>query len=369
MTGGALADKIIRRIRAEGPLSVAAYMAMALHDPALGYYASRRPIGAAGDFVTAPEISQVFGELVGVWCALMWERIGRPDPVVVAELGPGTGVLAADLLRAAAALPEFRRALRLYLVEASPLLRAEQLRRLEAVDPVWVTGVEELPEGPLILVANEFLDALPIRQLVRGARHWSERLVGLGPEGDRLVFTVGCESPVIDLLVPELLRDTAPPGAVVEICPAALAIAATLGARLQRWPGAAMFIDFGNFPSAPGPSLRGVHRHQPADPLESPGTADLSADVDFAAFARGARAAGAEVSEPVPQRDFLRALGISARLARLAARATPAARQRLESGVARLLDPAQMGTRFKVMALVSPGLGTPPGFAAPEPER
>ncbi len=344
-------------------------MAMALHDPELGYYASRRPLGAAGDFVTAPEISQIFGELLGVWCALIWERIGRPNPVVLAELGPGSGVLAADLLRAAATVPEFRRAWRLYLVEASPLLRTEQQRRLEAADPVWVTGVEEVPTGPLILVANEFLDALPIRQLVRGARHWSERGVGLGPEGDRLSFIDGAESPVIDLLVPEPLRHTAPPGAAVEICPAALSIAATLGARLQCSPGAALFIDYGYFPSAPGPSLRGVRRHQPADPLEMPGTTDLSADVDFAAFAQTARAAGAEIWGPVPQGDFLRALGISARLAALAARATPAARQRLESGVARLLDPAQMGSLFKVVALTSPALGVPPGFDALETEQ
>ncbi|MGH7031719.1 MAG: class I SAM-dependent methyltransferase [Stellaceae bacterium] len=369
MTGGALADKIIRRIRAEGPLSVAAFMAMALHDPALGYYARCRPIGAAGDFVTAPEISQVFGELLGVWCALMWERIGRPDPVVLAELGPGSGVLAADLLRAAAALPEFRRALRLHLVEASPLLRAEQQRRLEAVDPVWLARVEDLPAGPLIVVANEFLDALPIRQLVRGPRHWAERRVVLGPEDDRLAFADGAESPVIDLLIPEPLRQTAPPGAVVEICPAALAVAATLGARLQRWPGAALLVDYGYFPSALGPSLRGLRHHQPVDVLESPGTTDLSTDVDFAAFAQGARAAGAEAWGPVPQGDFLRGLGVSARLAALAARATPAARHRLESGVERLLDPTQMGNLFKAIALTSPGLAAPPGFDLPDRER
>ncbi|HEY3912135.1 MAG TPA: SAM-dependent methyltransferase [Stellaceae bacterium] len=369
MTRGPLADKIIRRIRAEGPLSVAAYMAMALHDPALGYYATRRPLGADGDFVTAPEISQVFGELLGVWCALMWERIGRPVPVILAELGPGSGTLAADLLRAAAALPEFRRALRLYLIEPSPILQAEQQRRLEAADPVWLARAEELPPGPLLLVANEFLDALPIRQLVRGDRHWAERGVGLGPEGDRLAFADGAESPVIDLLVAEPLRHTAAAGAVVEICPAGLAIAAALGARLQRWPGAALFIDYGYFPSAPGPSLRGVRHHRPVDALQAPGTSDLSADVDFAAFAQAARAAGAEVSGPVPQGDFLRALGISARLAALTARATPAARERLKSGVERLLDPAQMGTLFKALALTSPGLGTPPGFNAGETGR
>lgn len=368
VTRGTLADKIARRIRAEGPLSVAAYMAMALHDPALGYYALSRPIGAAGDFVTAPEISQIFGELVGVWCALVWERIGRPDPVVLAELGPGSGALAADLLRATASLPQFRRALRLHLVEASAGLRAEQQHRLELANSVWLARAEDLPEGPLILVANEFLDALPIRQLVRGARHWSERLVALG-QNDRLVFADGAESPVNDLIVPEQLRHTAPPGAVFEICPAALALAGTLGARLTRSRGAALFIDYGYFPSAVGPSLRGLRRHRPVDVLESPGAVDLSADVDFAAFAEAARAAGAEAWGPVSQRHFLQALGVLARLAALIRQATPAERRRLESGVERLLDPPQMGNLFKVVALTSSGVEAPPGFDLPETDR
>jgi NADH dehydrogenase [ubiquinone] 1 alpha subcomplex assembly factor 7 len=362
---GGLANKIARRIRADGPLSVAAYMAMALHDPQLGYYATRRPLGASGDFVTAPEISQVFGELIGVWCALMWERIGRPDPVILAELGPGSGALAADLLRAAAALPEFRRALRLNLVEASPLLRAEQEGRVAAADPVWLSRADDLPAGPLILIANEFLDALPIRQLVRGARHWSERLVALDQEG-RLVFIDGAESPLADVLAPDELRHNLPRGAVFEVCPAALALAASLGARFRSCPGAALFIDYGDFASKPGASLRAVRHHRPVDALASPGTADLSADVDFAAFADAARACGAETWGPVPQREFLLTLGVSARLAALAARADMSTRQRLESGVERLLDPAQMGSLFKVMALASPGLGAAPGFATPE---
>jgi NADH dehydrogenase [ubiquinone] 1 alpha subcomplex assembly factor 7 len=361
VTQSTLTDKIVRRINAEGPLSVAAFMAMALHDPALGYYANRRPIGADGDFVTAPEISQLFGELIGVWCAMIWERIGRPDPVILAELGPGSGALAVDLLRAAAALPEFRRALRLHLVEASPLLRAEQQRRLEFADPVWLARAEDLPAGPLLLVANEFLDALPIRQLVRGHRHWSERVVALDRD-NRLVFADGRESPVISLLVPEALRNAATPGTIVEICPAALALAATLGARLACTPGAALLIDYGAFPSAPGPSLRALSGHRAVAPLAAPGSADLSADVDFAAFAEAARAGGAEVHGPVPQSRFLADLGASARLAALSRRATPAQREALQRGVERLLDPDQMGNLFKVMALASPGLPASCGF-------
>src|SRR5260370_25181410 len=171
-----LAAKIARRIRREGPLSIAAFMAMALPDRESGYYARHDPLGAAGDFVTAPEISQVFGELIGLWCADFWMRMVKPDPVILAELGPGSGALMRDFLRAAAIVPEFHRALRLTLVEASPVLRAEQRRLLADAEPQFIAGVDELPEGPLLLVANEFLDALPIRQLVRGRAEWRAQL-------------------------------------------------------------------------------------------------------------------------------------------------------------------------------------------------
>jgi NADH dehydrogenase [ubiquinone] 1 alpha subcomplex assembly factor 7 len=355
-----IADKIVRRIRAEGPLTVAAYMAVALHDPEGGYYARRGPIGAAGDFTTAPEISQVFGELIGLWCAELWERIGRPDPVILAELGPGRGVLISDLLRAADAVAEFRRALRVFLVEASPVLRAEQERRLPQATPKWVTRIEELPEGPMLMVANEFLDALPIRQFVRGSGGWSERMVAVDPEG-HLVFVDGPESPATSLLVPGSLRQSSP-GTIVEICPAALALAGALGSRLARQPGAALFIDYGCVATAPGPTLRALQRHRPVSALADPGIADLSAHVDFATFAGAARAAGAEVRGPISQGRFLTALGAGLRLEALSAGATPAQQQSLESGVRRLLDPAEMGDLFKVVALVSPGLPPPAGF-------
>jgi NADH dehydrogenase [ubiquinone] 1 alpha subcomplex assembly factor 7 len=358
-----LRRKIVRRIRAEGPLTVAAYMAMALHDPVAGYYARHEPIGAAGDFITAPEISQIFGELIGLWCADLWRRMGRPDPVILAELGPGRGVLIGDVLRAAATVPEFRHALRLYLVEASPLLRAEQRQRLDWAQPVWVSRVEDLPAGPLLLVANEFLDALPIRQFVRGNLHWSERMVAADDQG-RLVFMDGPESPAASLFVPERLRDRAAQGAVIEICPPALSLAAALGARLLRRLGAALFIDYGYIASAAGPTLRALHRHRPVPALTAPGTADLSADVDFAAFAEAARADGAQIFGPVPQGRFLAALGAEIRLAALRARASPAERRALDTGVERLLDPRAMGEVYKVVALVSPGLPAPAGFEA-----
>jgi NADH dehydrogenase [ubiquinone] 1 alpha subcomplex assembly factor 7 len=368
MTPNPLADKIAGRIRSEGPLSLAAYMAIALHDPDLGYYATRQPIGAAGDFVTAPEISQVFGELIGLWCALVWEQIGRPDPMILAELGPGSGVLAVDLLRAAAAVPELRRALRLHLVETSPVQRETQRRRLASADPVWLAGFDELPPGPALIVANEFLDALPIRQFVRGHRHWSERMVALDRD-DRLVFADGPENPALSLLVPQTLRDSTRPGAVYEFCPAALALSAALGARLEHDPGAALFIDYGYFPSRPGTTLRALSFHRPVDVLASPGSADLSAHVDFAAFAQAARMAGANAHGPVPQCRFLGMLGAGARLDTLLQRATADQRRQLESGVERLLDPAQMGDLFKAVALVSPWLPTPFGFDVAESQR
>jgi NADH dehydrogenase [ubiquinone] 1 alpha subcomplex assembly factor 7 len=352
--------RIARRIRREGPLSIAAFMAIALHDPEAGYYARHDPLGAAGDFITAPEISQIFGELVGAWCADLWRHIGRPDSVTLVELGPGSGALLGDLLRAAATLPEFRRALDLYLVEASPVLRARQQRRLGSLAAHFVANIDALPQGPLLLVANEFLDALPIRQLMRGRVEWAERVVTLDSE-DRLVFAVGPEDPALSLLVPPALREE-PSETIVEICPAAAALAAALGARLARQPGAALFVDYGYFPSAPGPTLAALRRHRPAALLDDPGGADLSAHVDFAAFAAAARTAGAVVHGPVAQGRFLAALGAEARLARLSARADPVQRAALESGLERLLDPAQMGNLFKAVALTSPGLPAPAGF-------
>lgn len=358
MTG--LAATIARRIRREGPLTIAAFMAMALHDPECGYYTRRDPLGAAGDFVTAPEISQIFGELIGLWCADFWQQTGKPDPVVVAELGPGSGALMADFLRAAAGVAGFRQALRLYLVEASPLLRERQGRRLADAAPRFVASLDALPPGPLLLVANEFLDALPIRQLVGAPGGWRERRVALDDE-DRLVFADGPESAALSLLVPPAMRTT-PNGTVVEICPAAVALAAMLGDRFRQQWGAALFIDYGYQAPPAGPTLAAVRRHKRADVLDDPGSADLSAHVDFAAFAAAAGAAGAVVRGPVPQGRFLTALGAETRLAALSRRATEAQRAGLAQGLRRLIEPGQMGNLFKALALTSPGLAAPAGF-------
>jgi NADH dehydrogenase [ubiquinone] 1 alpha subcomplex assembly factor 7 len=356
-----LAGRIAQHIRSHGPISVAGFMAMALHDREAGYYARRDPLGRAGDFITAPEISQIFGELIGVWCADLWQCMGAPASVILAELGPGRGTLMADLLRATSNVPAFHRALRLYLVEASPLLRAEQQRRLASAEPLFADDVAQLPPGPLLLIANEFLDALPIRQLIRGRSGWAERLVGLDGDGE-LIFVLGRENPALSLLVAPALREE-PEGTVVEICPAAASLAASVAERLAHSAGAALFIDYGYFPSQPGPTLSALRRHRPVNPLEDPGDADLSAHVDFAALAHAARAGGAAVWGPVPQGRFLAALGAEVRLRLLSERAGAEQRALLESGLRRLIDAGEMGTLFKAMALASPGLPMSAGFA------
>jgi NADH dehydrogenase [ubiquinone] 1 alpha subcomplex assembly factor 7 len=356
-----LADRLTRHIRAHGPLTIAAFMAMALHDPEAGYYARRQPLGPAGDFITAPEISQIFGELIGLWCADLWQRMGQPDPIIIAELGPGRGVLMEDFLRAATGVPGFRRAMRVYLVEASPVLRAEQQRRLSDAAPLWIADIDALPDSPLLLVANEFLDALPIRQLVRGQAHWAERLVALDADG-RLCFSEGPENPALTLLVsPE--RRTAPPGSIVELCPTAAILAAGLAERFQRTYGCALFIDYGYDDCRLGSTFAAIGEHRTVDILDSPGMADLSAHVDFAAFAAEARARGTEIYGPMAQGNFLRALGAELRLAKLLRHAAPGQRAGLETGLRRLIDPAEMGTLFKVLAMTSPGLPAPAGFA------
>ena len=358
---GDLTDRLVRHIRAQGPMTVAAFMAMALHDPRAGYYARRQPLGAAGDFTTAPEISQIFGELIGLWCADLWQRMGSPDPVIVAELGPGRGVLMADFLRAASGVAGFRQAMRLHLVEASRVLRAEQGGRLGDASPAWHAEIGEVPEGPMLLVANEFLDALPIRQLVRGQKHWAERLVAVAADGG-LCFATGAESPALSLMVPPDRRDAAP-GALVELCPAAATLAAEITERLSREPGAALFVDYGYAGGSTGSTLAAIGGHQAAALLEAPGTADLSAHVDFTAFAAAARGGGAAVYGPVSQGDFLTALRAELRLAALLRQAAPGQRAALETGLRRLIDPAEMGTLFKALAMASPGLPAPAGFA------
>jgi NADH dehydrogenase [ubiquinone] 1 alpha subcomplex assembly factor 7 len=359
-----LAEVLAERIRSGGPLSVEAYMAAALGDARHGYYATRDPLGAQGDFITAPEISQIFGELVGLWCVDFWQRWDAPARVVLAEIGPGRGTLMADALRAARVAPGFAQAIELHLVETSPTLRAVQAKTLAQAAPHWHDAVDALPPGPLLLIANEFLDALPIRQLVRAAEGWHERLVGLAGEGEVLVFTLD-PAPAEPSLVPPRLR-AAPPGAVFEVRATAESLARTLAARLAAEGGAALFVDYGHQRSACGDTLQAVRRHRRHEVLAEPGMADLTAHVDFAAFAASAEAGGARVWGPVTQGAWLKALGIEARAARLLAQASAAQAEEIRSACRRLTDPAAMGALFKVLALTHPGAPAPDGFASQE---
>jgi NADH dehydrogenase [ubiquinone] 1 alpha subcomplex assembly factor 7 len=357
-----LARLLAQRIRAAGPLTVADFMQEALLHPRFGYYTTRDPLGTRGDFITAPEVSQVFGELVGLWCADAWDKMGRPGDVVLAELGPGRGTLMADALRALKAVPALGRALTLHLVEVSPVLRRSQAASLAGASPSWHDSIAQLPEGPLILVANEFLDALPVRQLVRGANAWHERLVGMAADGETLAFALDPAPSAAAALLPPSLA-AAPEGSLAEIRPAALALAAALGARLAQQGGVALFIDYGYFPSAAGDTLQALRRHRRHEVLEDPGEADLTAHVDFAAFADAARQAGARAWGPEPQGAFLAALGLAERATALLARASAAQIETIESGCRRLIDPDEMGTLFKALALAAPQLPAPAGFA------
>ena len=308
------------------------------------YYANRDPFA---DFTTAPEITQVFGEIIGLWAAVAWQSMGAPNPVILAEAGPGRGTLMSDALRAIArTVPGLRAALRLHLVETSPSLRAVQAARLDAT---WHDSVDTLPPGPLLLVANEFLDALPIRQFVRRGDGWTERHVL-----DSRFVELPADLPGPDRQAAE--------GETVEVNQAATALVASLARRLATTGGAALFLDYGPTRSAPGDSLQALRDGRGADPLASPGSADLTAHVDFQALAEAAEAAGATVSGPLPQGVFLTRLGLFQRSGVLARTLAPAHGAAMIEAARRLAEPDRMGRLFKALAVCHPGLPSPPGF-------
>lgn len=354
-----LTEILLRRIAAAGPITVADYMAEALLHPEHGYYATRDPFGAAGDFTTAPEISQMFGELIGLALAQAWLDQGRPAPFTLAELGPGRGTLMADILRAAARVPGFTQAAELHLVEASPTLRAVQADRLGPAAPVWHDSAETLPEQPLFLVANEFFDALPIRQFQRDGAGWRERMVGVA-EG-ALSFGLGGPADHPDLQT--RLTDTRP-GDIVEICPAAGPIAAVLAMRIATHGGAALIVDYGGWHSL-GDTLQAVRAHAPADLLTQPGQADLTAHVDFEALARAAKTAAPtlQISPMTPQGVFLERLGITTRAQALAGRLSGAALTDLVGAHRRLTHADEMGTVFKVLGVAPSAAATIAGLS------
>ncbi len=318
------------------------------------YYArDASPFGRAGDFTTAPEISQAFGEVLGAWAAVVWAQMGRPTPVLLVEAGPGRGTLMADALRVIADVAaDFRAALRLHLVETSATLRAAQARALPGAVTAWHDDLSSLPEGPMILLGNEFLDALPIRQFERLGDQWLERHV----EAGRFVLLPNIAAPPLPLAAPE--------GMVQEVCEPALALAAALGTRLAQQGGAALFLDYGPAASGFGESLQAVRgQARGLDPLAAPGSADLTAHVDFAALAQAARAAGAAAHGPLPQGLFLTRIGLMRRAAMLA-QSRPRLAGEMLSGAERLVAAESMGRLFKALVLCDPALPAPPGFEA-----
>jgi len=359
--GSSLAARLKRRIAAEGPISVEAFMEACLLDTAAGAYTARQPIGAKGDFITAPEISQIFGELIGLWAGAVWQAMGEPDAVTIAELGPGRGTLVSDALRAARASPKFLACLSVALIERSPVLAAAQGDALQGAQPPvgWYASLDEVPRGPLIVIANEFIDALPIRQFVRRGGAWYERVVTTRADG--FAFAVS-ERVARDEDAPEETGRAAPEGAVAETRPSALMLLRELASRAAEAPLAALMIDYGHDESGYGETLQAVRAHRYADPLATPGEADLSAHVDFAALKRSAEALGLKSYGPLPQGAFLLKLGLGERRDQLLATATEAQRAAIASGAARLADPQQMGVLFKVLALTSTGLLPPPPF-------
>jgi SAM-dependent MidA family methyltransferase len=358
-------DVAIRaRIAKTGPMPVAEFMATCLYDPQYGYYGHRSPFGAVGDFVTAPEISQMFGELVGLWAAEAWQAIGRPDPVALIELGPGRGTMMADALRAARAAPDFRAAARVHLIETSLDLQARQRATLSAVDDVplrWHATIDDVPGTASIVVANEFFDALPIRQAERRSTGWHERIVAVDANGALTLTIAHDRLPNLGPKLP-LVAARARIGEIFEWRPANFAIEI---ARRAAAGGAALIIDYGHVKSATGDTFQAVRCHRHANPLASPGLTDLTAHVDFEALGKAAQEAGARVHGPVEQGTWLKRLGIEARAAALLANATASQRADIAAALRRLTGtgPNQMGSLFKVMAFSAPAITHLPGFA------
>ena len=346
-----LKDRLIRLIETGGPIPVSTYMQLCLHDTTQGYYATRPGIGR--DFITAPEISQIFGELIGLWLVHEWKAMGAPDEVRLVEIGPGRGRLMQDALRLAmvAGGEDFASAMCLTLVEPAPAMREVQRAGLAAAEPDFVNTLAEVPDGPMLLIANEYLDCLPARQFRRDGEAWRECVIGLDAGGD-LAFGLAAD----EQAAPE---DAAETSAVVEVQTGLDLIIADLMTRTA--PFRALFVDYGPADIAPGDSLRSYKDGEQISPLALPGASDLTVDVDFGRLARLARQAGLDVAGPVPQGLFLLGLGAQARLNQLV-EANPDEAEAIFNAAQRLIDPKDMGERFKAICLSAPGLPAPAGF-------
>lgn len=344
----ALEDELRAVIQNTGPISIARYMAEALGHPKYGYYINKDPLGAKGDFTTAPEISQMFGEMLGLWLIDCWQKLGAPTSVHLIELGPGRGTLMSDMLRALKLAPPLLNGLSVHFVETSPALRKAQREKIPQAQ--WHDRIDGVGEGFSFIIANEFFDALPIRQLVKTGKGWHERFVHWDENAQKLAPFSSPSSPDLSTLVPASLRD-APTGSTFEFSPASQAIAQTIAERIKTHGGAACFIDYGHMSQGIGDTLQAVRNHQYTDIFADPGQADLTAHVDFAALAHIAREAGCQSCGPTTQGAFLKALGIETRAAQLSKSATEEQAENLKTGLHRLISAEEMGELFKVLAI------------------
>jgi SAM-dependent MidA family methyltransferase len=357
-----LAGEIRRLIGIAGPMPIAEYMQLCLTHPQYGYYTTRDPLGARGDFITAPEISQMFGELIGLWLASVWQLLGAPENVRLIELGPGRATLLIDALRAAKTVPGFLTAIVLHLVEISPALRKMQEERLEPLrlPTLWHNTLEEVPPGPCLIVANEFIDALPVHQAVKLADGWHERVIAISPEGELTIGAARDHLFHFESTLPSGLRRS-PDGSIFEWRSDAIAL--EIGRRV-RDGGAALIIDYGHAWHGLGETLQAVSGHAFADPLRTPGRADLTAHVDFQALAHGAESIGARAHGPITQRDWLRRLGVDQRAAALKAHAPCGRTVEIDQALSRLTAGGSrgMGELCKAIAIADPKLKSLPGF-------
>lgn len=356
MTEQPLLNEIKALIKSSGPMPVWRYMELCLMHPRYGYYVSRDPLGREGDFTTAPEVSQMFGELLGLWTASVWKQMGSPQFLRLIELGPGRGTMMADALRALRVLPPLYQALHIHMVEVNPVLRERQAATLSSVRNItWHDSIDDVPEGPSVILANEYFDVLPIHQMVRHENGWHERVIEIDPNG-RLQFGAAAEpTPRFDVLLPPLVR-AAPVGAVFEWRPDGEIM--KLATRVRDQDGAALIIDYGHLRSDAGDTFQAIARHTFTAPLKAPGQADVTAHVDFQALARAAEDVGARVHGPVTQGDFLKRVGIDTRAAALIQKATPEVATDISVALKRLTDTGRsgMGSMFKVLGISEPRL-------------
>jgi NADH dehydrogenase [ubiquinone] 1 alpha subcomplex assembly factor 7 len=361
-----LLSDIKRLIKTAGPMPVWRYMQLCLTHPTHGYYVSRDPLGREGDFITAPEVSQMFGELLGLWAASVWKAMDSPPQIQLIELGPGRGTMMVDALRALRVLPPLYQALSVHLVEINPVLLEKQKAALSGVRNVeWHASIDEIPHGPSIILANEYFDVLPVHQVVRRATGWHERVVEIDGNG-RLAFGADAEPmPRFEVLLPPLVRE-APVGAVFEWRPDTEIM--KIATRVRDGGGAALIVDYGHLRSDAGDTFQAIARHSFADPLKHPGLADVTAHVDFQALARAAEDVGARVHGPVPQGDFLKRLGIETRAVTLMAKATHEVSEDISEALKRLIGGGRsgMGSMFKVIGISNPHIQTLVGLSDDE---